>query len=328
MSNKVDLQRKLKDIGYEIGQYASKDTLSNVIRLHSLALNKGIDVAKLNDLELRTNLIENGLTVGPVTGHTRAIYQRKLLETITNETTEGQEDMIEIDIPVSTTPPPRATRSSLLRNEDVSILSPTTRSLMHEFQEPRIPLNRVEIDDKNSRNLSSYYPNLSSTSKPKSDETITHSYSPQRSSTKPEPRNSNMSYGLRNPYDFQDEEPVVMRHEHKATPFRTTNVSSGETFSTNINRYTKQSDIQSTTRNDLSEIRSRILTNTNEQKDIKMNQDLPSKKTNFNNDSDIKKPANNEKLDVAVKNGGTFFYGGITVAIALIVFVLYLWLEK
>ncbi|CAF1409312.1 unnamed protein product [Adineta steineri] len=100
MSNKVDLQRKLKDIGYEIGQYASKDTLSNVIRLHSLALNKGIDVAKLNDLELR---------------HTRAIYQRKLLETITNETTEGQEDMIEVDIPISTTPPPRATRSSLLR---------------------------------------------------------------------------------------------------------------------------------------------------------------------------------------------------------------------
>jgi len=35
MSNKADLQRKLGEIGYEIGQYASKDTLSNLIRLHS-----------------------------------------------------------------------------------------------------------------------------------------------------------------------------------------------------------------------------------------------------------------------------------------------------
>jgi hypothetical protein len=36
MSNKGDLQRKLKEAGYEIGPYASKDTLSNLIRLHSL----------------------------------------------------------------------------------------------------------------------------------------------------------------------------------------------------------------------------------------------------------------------------------------------------
>ncbi len=35
MSSKVDLQRKLREIGYEIGPFASKDTLSNVIRLHS-----------------------------------------------------------------------------------------------------------------------------------------------------------------------------------------------------------------------------------------------------------------------------------------------------
>jgi hypothetical protein len=36
MSNKADLQRKLSELGYEIGLFASKDTLSNVIRLHSL----------------------------------------------------------------------------------------------------------------------------------------------------------------------------------------------------------------------------------------------------------------------------------------------------
>jgi len=177
----------------------------------------------------------------------------------------------------------------------------------NEFQEPHIPLNRVEIDEKSTHHLSSYYPNLSNT-KPKSEQTITHSYSPQRSSTKPESRNSNISYGLRDPYDFQNDEPIVIRHEHKATPFRTTNISSGETFSTNINRYTKQSDIQSTTRNgfnsgnDLNENRSRILTNTNEQKDVKNNQDATPKKAPFIHDSEIKKPTNNEKVDLAVKS--------------------------
>lgn len=70
--------------------------------------NKGIDVAKLSDLTLRKSLTESGLTVGPVTSknivfflsssifrilvldHTRAIYQRKLLEVVTNETSEGK----------------------------------------------------------------------------------------------------------------------------------------------------------------------------------------------------------------------------------------------
>jgi hypothetical protein len=36
MSTKADLQRKLSEIGYEVGPFASKETLSNVIRLHSL----------------------------------------------------------------------------------------------------------------------------------------------------------------------------------------------------------------------------------------------------------------------------------------------------
>lgn len=39
MSNKAELQRKLKEIGYEFGPFASKDTLSNVLRLHSLVRN-------------------------------------------------------------------------------------------------------------------------------------------------------------------------------------------------------------------------------------------------------------------------------------------------
>jgi len=266
--------------------------------------NKGVNVAKLNDHDLRKNLTESGHAVGPVTNHTRAIYQRKLLEVLTNETSEGQEDENEIEVPTSSTPPPRATRNS--------ITSSPGRLYSKDPQEPRIPLTRVDIDDKNMQNLASYYPNLSNT-KPKSEQTITNSYSPQRSSTKTDSRNSNISYGLRNPYDFQSDEPVIIRHEHKATPFRTTNISSGETFSTNTNRYTKQSDIPSSTRNDLSDIRSRILTNTNVlQKDMQINKDSTLK-----------------KVDVAVKkSNGTFLYGGITIAVALIVFVVYMVLVK
>jgi len=289
--------------------------------------NKGIDVSKLNDLDLRKSLTESGLAVGPVTSHTRAIYQRKLLEVLTNETSEGQEDEIELDIPKATTPP-RPARSSLVRSGDNNRTSSPGRSYPNDVPEPRIPLTRVDIDDRNKHNLASFYPNLSTT-KPKSEQIITNSYSPQRSSTKPESRNSNISYGLRNPYDFQNDEPIIIRHEHKATPFRTTNISSGETFSTNTNRYTKQSDIQSSTRNvfnsgnDLNEIRTRILTNTNEQKDIRT-----PKMVSSINESENKKSTNNEKLDVAVKSGGTYLYGGITIVVAILVFVLYLWFEN
>lgn len=35
MSSKVELHRKLKDVGYEVGPFASKETLANVMRLHS-----------------------------------------------------------------------------------------------------------------------------------------------------------------------------------------------------------------------------------------------------------------------------------------------------
>ena len=34
MASKTELQRKLREIGYAIGPYASKDTLTIVLRLH------------------------------------------------------------------------------------------------------------------------------------------------------------------------------------------------------------------------------------------------------------------------------------------------------
>jgi hypothetical protein len=48
-------------------------------------------------------------------GHTRSIYQRKLLEVLTNQTSEGQEDEFEPEAPTSTTPPRATTRNSIAR---------------------------------------------------------------------------------------------------------------------------------------------------------------------------------------------------------------------
>ena len=36
MSSKAELQHKLNEIGYKLAPFASKETLTNVIRLHSL----------------------------------------------------------------------------------------------------------------------------------------------------------------------------------------------------------------------------------------------------------------------------------------------------
>lgn len=321
MSNKVELHRKLKEIGYEIGPYASKETLSNVIRLHELAMdNKGIDVAKLNDLALRKNLTEAGLTVGPVTNHTRSIYQRKLLEILTNETSEGQEDEQEIQESVSTTPPSRTTRSSIAR--DTSITSSPGRVFPKEYTEPRIPLTRVDIEDKINQNTSSSYPsaaqNKSSHSSSFHQETITHSYSPQRSTSKTESRvNSSTTYGLRNPYDFTNDEPVIIRHEHKATPFRPTNFSSLEATSTNSNRFVPST---SSARTDLNEIRSRISTSTNETKEVKIQKDFSTSNT-----ADVIKK---DQMTAPAKSGGTILYTGIAVTVALLVFIFYLWFEN
>jgi len=302
MSNKVDLQRKLKEIGYEIGPFASKETLSNVLRLHALALEtKGIDVAKLTDLTLRKNLTEAGLTVGPVTNHTRSIYQRKFLEVLLNETSEGQEDEQEVQETLSTTPPSRSTRSSIVR--DTSTTSSPVRVFPKEFNEPRIPLTRVDLDDK-------FKPNHSTSL---NQEIITHSYSPQRSTSRTNPVTN---YGLRNPYDFTSDEPVIIRHEHKATPFRPSNFSSSETTSTNSNRFVPSTS----TRIDSNEIRSRLTTTTNEPKEIKIQKDLPTTKSI--------ETTKNDQIVVPKKSGGTILYTGIAVTVALLVFVLYLWLEN
>ncbi|CAF0947159.1 unnamed protein product [Adineta ricciae] len=101
MALKAELHDKLKSLGYELGPFASKDTLSAVLCLHSVVMTQhNINVAKINDLELRRQLMENGLKVGPVTKHTRAIYQRKLLEVLTQQSTECQDDEVEIEEPV------------------------------------------------------------------------------------------------------------------------------------------------------------------------------------------------------------------------------------
>ncbi|CAF1144832.1 unnamed protein product [Adineta steineri] len=117
MSLKLELQHKLKEIGYELGPFASKDTLSVVLCLHSLVMaEKNINVAKLNDLDIRKQLTQHGLLVGPVTNQTRAIYQRKLLEILTNRTTEGQEDEFDTDEPILPTDYNKQEKNSLYPN--------------------------------------------------------------------------------------------------------------------------------------------------------------------------------------------------------------------
>ncbi|CAF0943750.1 unnamed protein product [Adineta ricciae] len=108
MSTKHELQLMMKTYGYDLNTFTSKETLMNLLHLHSKALDKGIDVPKMNDHELRRSLNEHNIVAGPVIGkqfllnqtytnilkigHTRAIYQRKLLEAITNENSEGADD--------------------------------------------------------------------------------------------------------------------------------------------------------------------------------------------------------------------------------------------
>lgn len=95
MANKQELQLTMKNFGYDLNPFTSKETLVNLLRLHAKALEKGIDVPKMNDHELRTSLNEYSVIAGPVVNYTRAIYQRKLLEAISNENSEGADDEIE-----------------------------------------------------------------------------------------------------------------------------------------------------------------------------------------------------------------------------------------
>ncbi|CAF3215708.1 unnamed protein product [Rotaria sp. Silwood2] len=105
MSTKQELQLKLKTFGYDLNPYTSKETLINLLCLHSKAVEKGINVPKMNDHELRCCLNEYNIIAGPVISHTRAIYQRKLLEAVTNENSEGADDEIESNDDEFHTPP-------------------------------------------------------------------------------------------------------------------------------------------------------------------------------------------------------------------------------
>jgi hypothetical protein len=188
-------------------------------------------------------------------------------------------------------------------------------SHVKESQEPRIPLIRVDIDEKKRQQISSYYPDSSQT-KPTflagSQETITHSCSPQRSSSKTEIRttsaavaSSSMSYGLRNPYDFQNDEPIAMRQEHKATPYRMSNNSSADTLSTTAttNRHVPSSirnSVHST--NEINEIRARIPTLSHDTKISKANQDMPTTRTAKSNESQTKISTNSDPIDATVKS--------------------------
>jgi len=134
MTTKVDLQQKLKEIGYDISPYASKDTLSIIIRLHKQAVENGANVAAMDDIQLRKDLKDYGVEIGPVTSHTRAIYQRKLLELIMKETTEGNDDEMETEDVSSTagqsptTGRKQANQSASPPTTPVKIAGITTRS--------------------------------------------------------------------------------------------------------------------------------------------------------------------------------------------------------
>ena len=180
------------------------------------------------------------------------------------------------------------------------------RALISESQEPRIPLTRVDIDDRNARNLSSYHPQLCTTKSVNtsvSEQTITHSLSPQRPAVKAEARTSTVSYGLRNPYDFQSDEPVVIRHEHKATPFRTSNIVSSELPSTNGNRY-----VQPLTRgifngeNGADELRSRVVPSVVRQSEPRVNKETLPQITASANELEKKTTTHNDKGNLATKS--------------------------
>ncbi|CAF1325571.1 unnamed protein product [Didymodactylos carnosus] len=282
MSSKTELHRKLKEIGYEIGPYASKDTLEIVMRLHSQAVHKGINVSKLNDLDLRKNLKDYNLTVGPVTNQTRPIYQRKLLELITNEIAEGNDDDMDVDFvqnsSTASSTPPKPVSSTTYSSSSNDILSPTNIP----NADPRVQLTRINTDD--NTGISPPYPklppkrdvtppsfktNLFSTNfrTSSTDSTVTSSpvkrYSPgddygnnNQDGLSNIPLKSSMrstdgtTYGLRNPYNFQndDYQPTTTY----TSPFTYSGLeskSSNDTMTSNTSQYLPKLQFASTTHN-------------------------------------------------------------------------------
>ena len=85
MSTKQELQLTMKTFGYDLNPFTSKETLMNLLQLHSKvnyqkgkyirqkkklfqALEKGFDVPKMNDHELRSSLNDHNVIAGPVIG--------------------------------------------------------------------------------------------------------------------------------------------------------------------------------------------------------------------------------------------------------------------
>lgn len=86
MATKHELQLTMKSFGYDLNPFTSKETLMNLMHLHSKvrrmkrkyisreifvlfqALEKGIDVPKMNDHQLRVSLNDHNVIAGPVIG--------------------------------------------------------------------------------------------------------------------------------------------------------------------------------------------------------------------------------------------------------------------
>lgn len=189
------------------------------------------------------------------------------------------------------------------------------------------------------RNISSFYPNVSQTKtfhSSTNQETVTQACSPKRPNAKADIRSSNLpSQALRNPYDFRSDETTFTRHEHKATPFRTTNITSTENYSNNATRFTKPID-------DLNGVRARILMKNddqNETSEVKSSIEKEKKTTTTEKTAEQKLPAKCLFLLIylvvsylnstfSILAGSSFLYAGIIVIVGLVVFALYLFLEN
>lgn len=107
-------------------------------------------------------------------------------------------------------------------------------------------------------------------------------------------------------------------------------------LSSNTNRFSQSSTRSAfSSEGEINELRARIFGKTNEPKEPPI-----TKKPTNNDEFELKKPTNNDKVNVAVKStcthfrrecfsfiyldNGTILYTGITVAVALVVFVAYM----
>lgn len=264
MSGKVELHRHLQAAGYQLGPFASKETLTNVIRLHSaVQAEKHVNVAELSDVELRKTLTKHGLIVGPVTNQTRSIYQRKLLEVLTNEQTEGREDEIESEQSVPRVPPKES------------------KPAYQYFKEPYSSPFDIPSNSKNT-----VYPNLPG-------------LRPAVDSSAPQTKTS--TSGLRDPLGLRDDEPLVIRHDFRK--------DSKDSLATKPKPVIRETYKNSNNYDESNDLRAR-----------------PA--TKFNESPSVTSKLDTDKLQVSKSPNSSMFYTGITVVVALFVFILYMWLEK